>query len=257
MILRRLASAVIEQNWFTVILEVAIVVIGIYLGLQANEWSQNREDRRAELVYLQRIATDFSSSIAETNQKKEFQTRHATHGALVLQALRDCTLDTDKRDQFASGIYLVGKHNPAALDRASLQELLSAGRLPIIQNSSLRQMLVEMLQDYDDHLFYMSDIQLRVAPHVNYIDSVAPTIVDSAISGGVDVTWDMLDADFEKLCGDRRFFTAMASSLNYTWDSIDSLISWSEDLTRAKLEVEAELARLGGVESNRSSKESE
>lgn len=246
MILRRLAAAIAEQNWFTVLLEIVIVVVGIYLGLQASEWSQNREDRRAEIVYLERIAADLEASLTQTAISQEFQTRHARYGALVLQALRRCDLQSNERDQFASGIYLVAKHNAAAFVQASLQELLSAGRLTIIRNSSLRQMLVEMLQLYDDHLFYMSDVQLRVAPHVNYIDSVAPIIVDSAISGSVDVTWDMLDADFETLCDDRRFYTAMAASLNYTWDSTDSLISWGDRLFQAKSEVEAELGRLGG-----------
>lgn len=180
--------------------------------------------------------------------ESSWQIRHARYGALILQALRECELQPDQRDQFASGIYLVAKHNTVAFVQASLQELLSAGRLTIIENSSLRQMLVQMLQVYDDHLFYMSDLQLRVAPHVNYIDSVAPILVDSAISGGVDVTWDMLDADFEALCGDRRFYTAMAASINYTWDSTESLISWGGRLSRAKSEVEAELGRLGGFD---------
>ena len=246
MILRRLAAAIAEQNWSTVLLEVVIVVVGIYLGLQASEWSQNQEDRRAEIVYLERIAADLETSLSQTASSKEFQIRHAKYGALVLKALRGCDLQSEQRDQFASGIYLVGKHNAAAFVQASLQELLSAGRLTIIRNSPLRQILVEMLQVYDDHLFYMSDVQLRVAPHVNYIDSVAPIIVDSAISGGADITWDMLDADFETLCDDRRFYTAMAASLNYTWDSTESLISWMNRLSQAKSEVEAELARLGG-----------
>lgn len=247
MILRRLATAIAEQNWFTVILEIVIVVVGIYLGLQASEWSQNREDRRAEAVYLERIAADLDTSLTRTISNQEFQTRHARYGALVLQALRECDLQPEQRDQFASGIYLVAKHNAAAFAQASLQELLSAGRLTIIENSSLRQTLVEMLQAYDDHLFYMSDVQLRVSPHVNYIDSVAPIIVDSAIGGGTDVTWDMLDVDFDTLCGDRRFYTAMAASLNYTWDSTDSLISWRNQLARTKSEVGAELGRLGGL----------
>lgn len=223
------------------------MVVGIYLGLQASEWSRDREDRRAELVYLERIAADLDTSMAETIDSQEFQTRHARYGALVLQALRECELQPDQRDQFASGIYLVAKHNAASFVQASLQELLSAGRLTIIRNAALRQMLVEMLQAYEEHLFYMSDVQLRVAPHVNYIDSVAPIVVDSPISGGADVSWDMLDADFEELCADRRFYTAMAASLNYTWDSTDSLIDWGEQLSRAKSEIEAELARLGTV----------
>jgi len=37
MILRRLATALKEQNWFTAALEILIVVVGIFFGLQADQ----------------------------------------------------------------------------------------------------------------------------------------------------------------------------------------------------------------------------
>ena len=37
MILRRLAEGIREQNWFTVVLEVLIVVVGIFIGLQVDD----------------------------------------------------------------------------------------------------------------------------------------------------------------------------------------------------------------------------
>ena len=40
MILRKLANAVTDQNWFTVVLEILIVVIGIFIGLQVDDWHQ-------------------------------------------------------------------------------------------------------------------------------------------------------------------------------------------------------------------------
>ncbi len=49
MILRKLSDAIREQNWFTVMLEILIVVIGIYSGLQADDWNHTRkENQRAE-----------------------------------------------------------------------------------------------------------------------------------------------------------------------------------------------------------------
>ena len=38
MILRRLADAIRDQSWFTVALEIMIVVIGIFIGLQVDGW---------------------------------------------------------------------------------------------------------------------------------------------------------------------------------------------------------------------------
>ncbi len=43
MILRRLADAMREQNWFTVALEILIVVIGILIGLQVDGWYEQRD----------------------------------------------------------------------------------------------------------------------------------------------------------------------------------------------------------------------
>jgi len=37
MILRRLASAIQQQDWFTILLEIMIVVLGVFIGLQVNK----------------------------------------------------------------------------------------------------------------------------------------------------------------------------------------------------------------------------
>ncbi len=42
-IVRRLAQALREQNWFAFALEVAIVVTGVFLGMQANIWNEQRK----------------------------------------------------------------------------------------------------------------------------------------------------------------------------------------------------------------------
>ena len=39
MILRRLTTALRKQDWFTVVIETLIVVLGVFLGLQVNNWS--------------------------------------------------------------------------------------------------------------------------------------------------------------------------------------------------------------------------
>lgn len=63
MILRRLAEAITEQNWFTVVLEIFIVVAGIFIGLQVDDWNEGRKDRIEERVYLQRMRTDISRDL--------------------------------------------------------------------------------------------------------------------------------------------------------------------------------------------------
>ena len=48
MILRRLAEAMAEQNWFIILIEVLVVVVGIFIGLQVDDWNESRKDRQDE-----------------------------------------------------------------------------------------------------------------------------------------------------------------------------------------------------------------
>ncbi len=42
MILRRIATAFRKQDWFTVAVETLIVVFGVFIGLQVNNWNVRR-----------------------------------------------------------------------------------------------------------------------------------------------------------------------------------------------------------------------
>ena len=58
MILRRLAISIREQDWFTVFVETMIVVLGVFLGLQVNNWNAERERQDSERDYLERLHRD-------------------------------------------------------------------------------------------------------------------------------------------------------------------------------------------------------
>ena len=61
MIFNRFSQAILGQNWFTVVLEIFIVVIGIFLGLQVDDWNESRKDQQQELVYLGKLTDDLST----------------------------------------------------------------------------------------------------------------------------------------------------------------------------------------------------
>jgi hypothetical protein len=43
--LRRLAEGIRKQDWFIVVLEILIVVFGIFAGLQVDDWNRARLER--------------------------------------------------------------------------------------------------------------------------------------------------------------------------------------------------------------------
>ena len=58
MILRRISTAIRRQDWFTVLIEIGIVVIGLLSGLKINNWNEARADRAKEAAFLERLAVD-------------------------------------------------------------------------------------------------------------------------------------------------------------------------------------------------------
>ena len=43
-ILRQLAEGIKSQNWSIVFIEVLVLVVGIFIGLQVDDWNQSRKD---------------------------------------------------------------------------------------------------------------------------------------------------------------------------------------------------------------------
>ena len=90
MILRRLAEAIQQQNWFVVLLEVMIVVVGIFIGLQVDDWNQERLNRVNETIYLQEFLEDFEANRAQLKESiGAFEEILDSITALLVQSAKD------------------------------------------------------------------------------------------------------------------------------------------------------------------------
>ncbi|MBU1188317.1 MAG: hypothetical protein KKC01_04725 [Gammaproteobacteria bacterium] len=63
MILRRLATALRQQDWFTVMVEILIVVLGVFIGIQVANWNDARIERIQETAILERLAIEVEALV--------------------------------------------------------------------------------------------------------------------------------------------------------------------------------------------------
>ena len=59
MLLRRISAHIRGENWFAVVLDLLVVVVGLFLGLQIDTWWEGQKEARIESTYLQEIREDF------------------------------------------------------------------------------------------------------------------------------------------------------------------------------------------------------
>ena len=141
MILQRLATSIRKQDWFTVLIETLIVVLGVFLGIQLGNLNQARVERNSEQVLLLRLQEE-TRSLLDT-QKEEL----AVHGprielatdanAVMFSLTPSRPLTNDE-----CWAVLVSHWIPSPTEAlSSLDELISSGRFDLISNPSVKSAL--------------------------------------------------------------------------------------------------------------------
>jgi hypothetical protein len=156
MILHRLATALREQNWFTVVLEILIVVVGIYVGLQADAWMSTKQDRALEAEYLERLVADMEESIvAQQNNIQTFDVGTASID-YIAQLQRSGTFDGVNEDRLIQGLNSVGWVAPPATNMITIRELQSTGNIALIRDVSVRMAIGQFERSYANAVFSAS-----------------------------------------------------------------------------------------------------
>lgn len=179
MILRRLATALREQNWFTVVLEILIVVVGIYIGLQADAWMSAKQDRALEAEYLERLVADMEESIVA--QRNNIQTFDVATASIdyIAQLQRSGTFDGVNEDRLIQGLNNVGWVPPPVTNMITIRELQSTGNIALIRDVSIRMAIGQIERSYANAVFSASQnlgFMAASAPEVMTWSFMAPKV---------------------------------------------------------------------------------
>jgi hypothetical protein len=142
MILRRLAGHVRHDNWFTVILELVLVVVGLFLAFQLDRWYESQRSKSDLQAHLVSLTEDFAenetrltTAISEGRQEMEAAT---TLRAEIRKGTPD--LSVAELNQLISQTSLLPTFN--AVDLA-YRNLISDDTLADLPSSELKKELAE------------------------------------------------------------------------------------------------------------------
>jgi hypothetical protein len=241
MILRRVIQHVKKQEWTAIAIDFVIVVLGVFVGIQVQQWNNDRIERKLEHVYLERILSDINLSI-ETNELNIVRLTGISNGQiLVVKSLRQCSLPDDQKDAFADGVSDIAKVGSSVFVLSTMDEMLSAGKFSIIRNPKIRDTLNGLSRDakYQTNIF--TAIYAQLASATSTTSKRLIRIYEDHKTPFDPVVWNDWDLDFSALCLDKEFQAAVSTS-SYLADAQISLNSRAlEKLRVAKAVLEAEL----------------
>jgi hypothetical protein len=148
MILQRLMAAIREQNWFAVVLELLIVILGIVIGFQVTAWNEDRTARANETQIIERLHSEI---IGLGNSRWDWAADRLETRANLLALSH--VLYGDGREDVATEISAAGcvaiaqSHvfNSPSLALPVITELESTGDLDLITNRAVRQAITNYL----------------------------------------------------------------------------------------------------------------
>jgi hypothetical protein len=144
MILRRVIQHVKAQNWTALALDFVIVVTGVFIGLQVNNWNEARKDRVLERQYLMRIANDLEQSMGDIEHAIGRAREREAFAELLIKSVDDPSVVRVDPGLFVAAIMFGGYTLSPDIRSQTFDEIKSAGDLNIVRDDQLRFDLTEL-----------------------------------------------------------------------------------------------------------------
>lgn len=189
--------------------EIVLVVVGILIALQVNNWNEQRKQRTNELHYLVNLKTDLNLNIAEIDNYITTRSSQIVSAKEVLNYFEGKPLnDLNEFNRHAVNVYTWQKFFQI---NNTFQELTNSGKLAIISSDSIKNGLLNLetlykkLKYEEEHFRYDSEVMLY-EPSYGLLDinSMVKNLTYQLSNGQQGENVKLSVKDFIELLKDRK-----------------------------------------------------
>ena len=138
MILRRVIAHVRKQEWTAIWIDLLIVVVGVFIGIQVSNWNDDRATARRAQVFTERLRNDLREEAWGYEMQIGYNGEVADHGRRALDALVGRMPMSDEALLVAA--YRATQYNGNIRRRSTYDELTSRGEIGLVKDNALRDL---------------------------------------------------------------------------------------------------------------------
>lgn len=200
---RKIRQKLLSENKFSkyflyAIGEVILVVIGILIALQINNWNEQRKLKQQQKVILKALHTDFKTNKTLISGGIKKHKYHKDIGLTWINLMRKDTKNVKKTPYLDSLLFWGPEYKVIDFIDASLNNVINSEKLDLVENTSLKQGLIEyplFINKYKDLEAVVRSIVIeRIRPRNEQYVSLAEMLNDS----------DSFPSDYTSLLKDRK-----------------------------------------------------
>lgn len=150
MILHRLSQSLKSQHWMAIAIELIVVVLGVFIGLQASNWNEDRETERKAAVFTERLRADLLEEAWSYESQIAYSDEVLANAQRAANALSGIAPLSDEALLVAA--YRATQYSLYIRRRATYDELTSTGEIGLIRDWPLRKLAMDVYtaQMFDD-----------------------------------------------------------------------------------------------------------
>ena len=182
--------------------EIVLVVIGILIALQVNNWNIERIDRKSELKFLKNIQLDLEKDLSSLSFLINFRKERIKGDSKLIQQINGAPIeDITEVTKNVVNTIMEQRFSP---NNNTYVELSSSGNLNLISNNSIKSLLLELEALYklnnfgiDHEAFdYREYISKPLAKHVN-LEQLTPVYLNEKTIEEQGITTESFKTLFE------------------------------------------------------------
>ncbi|MBU6199548.1 MAG: hypothetical protein KGP08_07815, partial [Xanthomonadaceae bacterium] len=196
--LRHVIAHFRRQDWMAVTIELVIVILGVFIGMQVSNWNEDRETNQKAAVFTQRLKAD----LREEAWGYEMQIGYFDE---VLDSAKQATDALTGKNSLSSEALLIAAYRATQFNgntrrRATYDELISTGEIGLIHDEALRDLamrvytdpVIDQITQDGQHSEYRKEFRMAIPYDVQLVladkcgDRVVPVGNYSAIAQVLD-----------------------------------------------------------------------
>jgi hypothetical protein len=144
--------------------EIFLVVIGILIALQVNNWNIQRQNKTAEEQYLERLVIELENDLESITISIQSNLSRKERGEFLIKTKTNPDLVEENPTYFIQSIEYTGYTNAPVISNHTFEEIKSSGKLSILRNEEIRTELAKYytnIQYRGQYDFIAQDVQLK------------------------------------------------------------------------------------------------